>query len=44
MLEDVLCILVVLLGMAATVYIIGMAILLKLEEDSDAGENKENYI
>ena len=44
MLEDVLCILVVLLGVVATVYIIGMAILLKLEEDSDAGENKENYI
>lgn len=44
MLEDVLCILVVLLGVVATVYIIGMAILLKSEEDSDAGENKETYI
>ena len=44
MLEDVLCILMVLLGIAATVYVIGMAILLKLEDDTDAGENKENYI
>lgn len=44
MLEDVLCILMVLLGIAATVYVIGMAVLLQLEDDSDAGENKENYI
>lgn len=43
MLEDVLCILMVLLGVAATVYVIGMAILLKME-DRDARENKENYI
>ena len=44
MLEDVLCILMVLLGIAATVYVIGTAILLELEDDTDAGENKENYI
>ena len=39
-----LCILMVLLGIAATVYVIGMAIILEMEDDSDAGENKENYI
>ena len=44
MLEDVLCILMVLLGVAATFYIIFTAILLELEDDTDAGENKENYI
>lgn len=44
MLEDILCILMVLLSIVATVYIIGMAILLELEEDSDARENKETYI
>ena len=43
MLEDILCVLMVLLGVAATVYVIGMAILLEME-DSDARENKENYI
>ena len=43
MLEDILCVLMVLLGVAATVYVIGMAILLEME-DSDAGKNKENYI
>jgi len=43
MLEDILCVLMVLLGVAATVYVIGMAILLEME-DSNAGENKENYI
>lgn len=43
MLEDILCVLMVLLGIAATVYVIGMAILLEME-DSNAGENKENYI
>lgn len=43
MLEDILCVLMILLGVAATVYVIGMAILLEME-DSNAGENKENYI
>lgn len=43
MLDDILCVLIVLLGIAATVYVIGMAILLEME-DSNAGENKENYI
>lgn len=44
MLEDILCVLMILLGVAATVYVIGMAILLEMEGDSDAGENKETYI
>ena len=43
MLEDILYVLMVLLGAVATVYVIGMAILLEME-DSNAGENKENYI
>ena len=43
-LEDILYVLMILLGIAATVYVIGMAILLKMEEDSNARENKETYI
>ena len=44
MLEDMLCVLMVLLGIAATVYVIGMSIILEMEGDSDAGETKKTYI